>query len=66
MAQYCYAYPRLDDPGPLGSADAGRQDLPRRVVRHEPLGRSFLTGGWFCWRRRYADLAHPTQRMRPV
>lgn len=45
VAQYCYAYPRLDDPGPLGSADAGRQDLPRRVVRHEPLGRSFLTGG---------------------
>nr|AGJ50497.1 glycoprotein G [Human alphaherpesvirus 2]AGJ50498.1 glycoprotein G [Human alphaherpesvirus 2]QBH84999.1 US4 [Human alphaherpesvirus 2] len=45
VAQYCYAYPRLDDPGPLGSADAGRQDLPRRVVRHEPRGRSFLTGG---------------------
>ncbi|AFV26953.1 envelope glycoprotein G [Chimpanzee herpesvirus strain 105640] len=45
VAQYCYAYPRLDDPGPLGSADAERRHRPRCVVRHEPRGRSFLTGG---------------------
>nr|QBH76210.1 hypothetical protein [Human alphaherpesvirus 2]QBH78567.1 hypothetical protein [Human alphaherpesvirus 2] len=53
-------------PGPWVPRTPGGKTCPGASSVTSPWAARSSRGGWFCWRRRYADLAHPTQRMRPV